>query len=322
MPRLHLAGALAAATALSLMGFSGAAQPPAGHGLVKAPTHARTALHEYEDHYAVNNGVKIHYVTEGHGPLVVLVHGFPDYWATWRPLMDTLSAAGYRTAAMDNRGYNLSDKPQGEAAYAMPNLVGDVAAVVAAEGQKNTILIGHDWGAAISWQVVFNRPDLVNKLVIMAVPHPAGMAREMATNKAQQEGSNYARNFQKEGSEKNLTAEGLAGWVKDPAEKAGYIEAFKRSDFGAMMNYYRANYPKGVGETAAPPAPTPPIHVPVLVIHGMKDTALNAAGHNGTWDHVTADTTILMIPSAGHFVQHDAQDLVDRTVKDWLNERR
>ena len=96
----------------------------------------------------------------------------------------------------------------------------------------------------------------------------------------------------------------------------------KRSDFGAMMNYYRANYPKGVGETAAPPAPTPPINVPVLVIHGMKDTALNAAGHNGTWDHVTADTTVLMIPSAGHFVQHDAQDLVDRTVKDWLNERR
>ena len=254
--------------------------------------------------------MKIHYVAEGKGPLVVLVHGFPDYWATWKPLMATLAAAGYRTAAMDNRGYNLSDKPQGEAAYAMPNLVGDVAAVVAAEGQKNTILIGHDWGASIAWNTTFARPDMVNKLVIMAVPHPAGMAREMATNKAQQAGSNYARNFQKEGSEKNLTAEGLAGWVKDPAEKPGYVEAFKRSDFGAMMNYYRANYPKGVGDTAAPPPQTPPIKVPVLVIHGMKDTALNAAGHNGTWDHVTADTTILMVPTAGHFVQHDAEALV------------
>jgi pimeloyl-ACP methyl ester carboxylesterase len=277
---------------------------------------------KFEDHYVQNGAVKIHYVTEGKGPLVVLVHGFPDYWATWKPLMATLSAAGYRTAALDMRGYNLSDKPQGEAAYAMPNLIGDIAAVVKAEGQTNTILIGHDWGAAISWQTTFFRPDLVNKLVIMAVPHPAGMAREMATNKAQQAGSNYARNFQKEGSEKNLTAEGLAGWVKDPAEKAGYVEAFKRSDFGAMMNYYRANYPKGVGDSAAPPPQAPPINVPVLVIHGMKDTALNAAGHNGTWDHVTADTTILMIPTAGHFVQHDAQDLVDRTVKDWLNARR
>jgi pimeloyl-ACP methyl ester carboxylesterase len=304
MRKLTFAGAVAVATTLALAAQSA------------APTA------KLEDHYAQNGAVKIHYVTEGKGPLVVLVHGFPDYWATWKPLMATLSAAGYRTAALDNRGYNLSDKPQGEAAYAMPNLVGDVAAVVAAEGQKNTILIGHDWGAAISWQVAFARPDLVNKLIIMAVPHPAGMAREMATNKAQQAGSNYARNFQKEGSEKNLTAEGLAGWVKDPKERAGYVEAFKRSDFGAMMNYYRANYPKGVGDSAVQPPPTPPINVPVLVIHGMKDTALNAAGHNGTWDHVTADTTILMIPTAGHFVQHDAQDLVDRTVKDWLNERR
>ena len=313
MRKLILAGALAAAAALP---FTVHATP--AH---KAPAHA-AAPAKFEDHYAVNNGVKIHYVTEGRGPLVVLVHGFPDYWATWKPLMKTLAAAGYRTAAMDNRGYNLSDKPQGEAAYAMPNLVGDVAAVVAAEGQKNTILIGHDWGASIAWNTTFARPDIVNKLVIMAVPHPAGLAREMATNKAQQAGSNYARNFQKEGSEKNLTAEGLAGWVKDPAEKAQYIEAFKRSDFGAMMNYYRANYPKGVGDTAAPPPQTPMVNVPVLVIHGMKDTALNAAGHNGTWDHVTADTTILMIPTAGHFVQHDAEALVDRTVKDWLDARR
>jgi pimeloyl-ACP methyl ester carboxylesterase len=303
MRKLTFAGALAVAVTLAV-----AAQAAPGAKL--------------EDHYAQNGAVKIHYVAEGKGPLVVMVHGFPDYWATWKPLMATLSAAGYRTVAMDNRGYNLSDKPQGEAAYAMPNLVGDVAAVVAAEGQKSTILIGHDWGASIAWNTTFARPELVNKLVIMAVPHPAGLAREMATNKAQQAGSNYARNFQKEGSEKNLTAEGLANWVKDPKEKAGYVEAFKRSDFGAMMNYYRANYPKGVGDTAAPPPATPLINVPVLIIHGMKDTALNAAGHNGAWDHVTADTTILMVPTAGHFVQHDAEALVNRTVKDWLDARR
>lgn len=274
------------------------------------------------DRYAENGGVRIHYVAQGKGPLVVLIHGFPDYWATWKPLMATLNAAGYRTAALDLRGYNLSDKPKGEAAYAMPNLIGDVAAVIHAEGQKKAIVVGHDWGAAIAWQVAINRPDVVDKLVILSVPHPAGMARELATNKAQQEGSNYARNFQKEGSEKNLTAEGLAGWVKDPKEKPGYIEAFKRSDFAAMMNYYRANYPRGVGEASGPPPAMPKIQAPVLVIHGMKDTALNAAGHNGTWEHVAADTTILMIPNAGHFVQHDAQDLVDKTIRDWLNERR
>ena len=280
-----------------------------------------------QDRYATNNGVKIHYVVDGQGPLVVMVHGFPDYWGTWKPMMAVLSKAGYRTAALDLRGYNLSDKPPGEAAYAMPNLIGDVAAVIAAEGQKDTILIGHDWGAAIAWQVILNRPDLVNKLVIMSVPHPAGFAREMATNADQQKNSQYARNFQQPGFETNLTAEGLASWVKDPKAKPGYIEAFKRSDFGAMLNYYRANYPRGTGEASAPPsgvtaANPPQIKVPVLVIHGMKDTALNAAGHAGTWNYVDADTTILMIPTAAHFVQHDAEALVNTTVRGWLDQRR
>lgn len=275
-----------------------------------------------QDRYATNDGVRIHYVVQGQGPLVVMIHGFPDYWASWKPLMAELSKAGFRTAALDTRGYNLSDKPKGEAAYAMPNLIGDVAAVIKAEGAKDAVVIGHDWGAAIAWQTAFNRPDLVNKLVIMSVPHPAGMARELATNPDQQRNSQYARNFQKEGSEKNLTAEGLAGWVRDPKAKPGYVEAFKRSDFAAMMNYYRANYPRGVGEGAAPPPAPPKINVPVLVIHGMKDTALNAAGHAGTWNHVTKDTTIVMIPDAAHFVQHDARDLVNRTVTDWLRARK
>ena len=274
------------------------------------------------DKYATNNGVKIHYVLEGKGPLVVLIHGFPDYWATWKPLMAELNKAGYRTAALDTRGYNLSDKPEGVAAYAMLNLIGDVAAVIGAEGEKNATIVGHDWGAAIAWQTTFNRPDLVNKLVILSVPHPTGMAREMASNADQQKNSQYARNFQKEGSEKSLTAEGLAAWVRDPAAKPGYVEAFKRSDFAGMMNYYRANYPRGVGETAAPPPAPPRIKVPVLVIHGMKDTALNAAGHSGTWNHVDADTTVVMFPQAAHFVQHDAAAQVNRTIRDWLDARK
>jgi pimeloyl-ACP methyl ester carboxylesterase len=286
-----------------------------------APTTLQAA-----EKFATNNGVKIHYVAEGQGPLVVMIHGFPDYWATWKPLMAELNKAGYRTAALDLRGYNLSDKPAGEAAYAMPNLIGDVAAVIAAEGQKDAIVIGHDWGAAIAWQTAFNRPDLVRRLVIMSVPHPAGMAREMATNVEQQKNSQYARNFQQPGFEKNLTAEGLAGWVKDAAAKPGYIEAFKRSDFTAMLNYYRVNYPRGTGEGVQPPpsmaAANQRVKVPTLVLHGMKDTALHAAGHAGTWNYIDADSTIVMIPQAAHFLQHDAPDLVNRTVRDWLDARR
>jgi pimeloyl-ACP methyl ester carboxylesterase len=277
---------------------------------------------EPQDRYANNKGVKIHYVVDGQGPLVVLIHGFPDYWATWKPLMATLNKAGYRTAALDNRGYNLSDQPEGEAAYAMPNLVGDVAAVIEAEGQKNAIIVGHDWGAAISWQVVFTRPDLVKRLIIMSVPHPVGFAREMATNLEQQKNSQYARNFQQPGFEKYLTPEGLVGWVKDPAEKARYIEAFKRSSIVGMLNYYRANYPKTPTDKGGlMAADAPMINVPVLVIHGMKDKALSAAGHAGTWDQVSQDTTVLMIPSADHFVQHDAEALVNKTVRSWLDDR-
>lgn len=286
-------------------------------------TVSAVAQAEPQDRYANNKGVKIHYVVDGQGPLVVLIHGFPDYWATWKPLMATLNKAGYRTAALDNRGYNLSDKPEGEAAYAMPNLVGDVAAVIEAEGQKNAIIVGHDWGAAISWQVVFTRPDLVNRLIIMSVPHPVGFAREMATNVEQQKNSQYARNFQQPGFEKYLTPEGLVGWVKDPTEKARYVEAFKRSSIVGMLNYYRANYPKTTTDKGGLiAADAPMINIPVLVIHGMKDKALNAAGHAGTWDHVSQDTTVLMIPSADHFVQHDAEALVNKTIRSWLDDRR
>ncbi len=298
-------GALVAAVALGVMAPGAQAAP------------------RLEDRYADDHGVKIHYVAAGQGPLVVMIHGFPDYWATWKPLIRTLSADRYRTAAVDLRGYNLSDKPAGVAAYAMPNLIADIAAVIKAEGRTSAIVIGHDWGAAIAWQVAINRPDLVDRLVIMAVPHPTTFAHEMATDPAQQKNSQYARNFQKEGAEQALTAEGLTGWVKDPAEKPGYVAAFKRSDFAAMLNYYKANYPRNAGDPAAPSPPdVPPIKAPVLVIHGMKDTALMADGHSGTWDHVAADTTLLFIPTAGHFVQHDAEALVDRTVKDWLDQRR
>jgi pimeloyl-ACP methyl ester carboxylesterase len=265
--------------------------------------------------------VKIHYVTEGQGPLVVLLHGFPDFWLTWRPLMGALSDS-YRVAALDTRGYNLSDKPQGVENYAFPFLIGDVEAVIKAEGKTSAIIIGHDRGAAIAWQIALNRPDLVEKLVAISVPHPAGFVREMATNKDQQSNSQYARDYMTPGFEKSMTAEGLAQNV--PAEvRAEYLEAFKRSDFGAMLNYYRANYPKETGEQVNEVAPPTwnRIKVPVLIIHGAKDAGLDARGHEGTWQHVDADTTFLLIPNAGHFVQHEAAPLVNTTIRNWLDAR-
>jgi pimeloyl-ACP methyl ester carboxylesterase len=288
--------------------------PPAG----ETPAAEAPAPRAVESKFATSaDGTKIHYVASGEGPLVVAIHGFPDFSGSWDELRPDLDD-GYRFAALDTRGYNLSDKPEGVENYAMAKLVADVQAVIEAEGATKATVIGHDWGAAIAWNYAFAHPETLDKLVIMSVPHPANMGRQL---QAAPENSNYARNFQREGSENALTAEGLAGWVQDPDKKAKYVEAFGQSSFAGMMNYYRANYPSAPDPDAAAQV-FPKIDTPVLVIHGMQDTALLSMGHNDTWDHVSKDTSILMIPDANHFVQHDAAPMVNRTIRDWLDARQ
>ena len=277
---------------------------------------AADLMQNAEHLYTENQGVKLHYAALGEGPLVVMIHGFPDFWYTWRNQMPALAEAGFRVAAIDLRGYNLSDKPKGAESYAMPLLVGDVAAVVKAEGRENAIVVGHDWGAAIAWQVAMHMPDMVEKLVILNVPHPRGMSRELAANGQQTENSAYARRFQEEGAHEDLTPENIAFWVQDDGARKLYIEAFERSDLEAMLHYYKANYPKPPYQEVAS---TPPVKCPTLVIHGMGDKYLLAAGHNGTWDWIDNELTMLMLPNAEHFVQHDAAERVTRGIVTWLS---
>src|SRR5262245_35372287 len=267
--------------------------------------------------FADSAGVKIHYVTLGSGPLVVMIHGFPDYWYTWRHQMEGL-ADKFQVVAIDQRGYNKSDKPPGVASYAVPLLVADVIAVVKHLGQDKAVVVGHDWGGVVAWSLAMEAPPLVDKLVILNLPHPRGLMRELATNPEQQKNSAYARRFQAEGAEKLLSAAGLAGWVKDPAAKAKYVEAFSRSDFTAMLSYYKANYPREPYVDDGAARFPKRVQCPVLAIHGLKDTALLGSGLNGNWDFVDADYTLLTIPTAGHFVQQDAQELVTRTIRNWL----
>ena len=118
-----------------------------------------------------------------------------------------------------------------------------------------------------------------------------------------------------------MTAENLSGWVRDPDARKRYVEAFKQSDFEGMLNYYKRNYPRAAapGDAAAPPAPElPKVKMPVLMFHGLADTALNADGLNGTWNWLEKDLTLVTVPGAGHFVQQDAADLVTNTMKWWL----
>jgi len=265
--------------------------------------------------YADSGGVKIHYASLGQGPLVVMLHGFPDFWYTWRHQMQALSGQ-YHVVALDLRGYNLSDKPKGAESYDMRLLVADVAAVIRHLGQEKATVVGHDWGGAIAWAFAMSRPEMTERLIVLNLPHPRGLARELAKNPEQQKNSAYARLFQAEGAHKQLTPELLAQWVTDPAAREKYLEAFRRSDFEAMLHYYKRNYPKE--PYAEDPSPVVKVKAPVLLIHGLKDQYLLPGALNGTWEWVEKDLTLVTIPEAGHFVQQDAADLVSRTIKSWL----
>ena len=270
-----------------------------------------------EHGYADSGGVKIHYAALGDkkNPLVVMIHGFPDFWYTWRDQMAALSSDFY-CVAIDQRGYNLSDKPKGVENYDMRLLVGDVAAVIKHLGREKAIIVGHDWGGAVSWTLAMFMPQVVEKLVILNLPHPRGLNRELANNPQQQKNSQYARNFQQPDFHKNLTAEQLANWVKDPEAKKKYIEAFKRSDFEAMLNYYKRNYPRE--PYTEDKSPVVKIKMPVLMIHGLKDWALLPGALNNTWEYLEQDLTLVTIPNSEHFVQQDASEMVSRSIKMWL----
>jgi pimeloyl-ACP methyl ester carboxylesterase len=262
--------------------------------------------------YADSNGVKIHYASLGQGPLMVMIHGFPDFWYTWRDQMEALSDK-YQCVAIDQRGYNLSDKPKGVENYDMRLLVGDVLAVIKSLGRDKAIIVGHDWGGAVAWQVALNVPQVTEKLIILNLPHPRGLSRELANNPEQQKASAYARNFQK--PEATMTPEQLVFWVK-PEARQKYLEAFQRSDIQAMLNYYKRNYPREpYVETTSAVVKT---QMPVLMIHGLKDTALLSGALNNTWDWMGKDLTLVTIPEAGHFVQQDASELVSKSMRMWL----
>jgi pimeloyl-ACP methyl ester carboxylesterase len=287
---------------------------------------------EVEHGYAENGDVRIHYATMGEGPLVVMIHGFPDFWYSWRHQMAGL-ADDFQVVAIDQRGYNLSDAPEGVENYDMRLLVEDVVAVVEHLGRETATIVGHDWGGVVAWNVAFTRPEIVHNLVILDLPHPTGMARAWATNEEAFANTSYARTF-REGSPDDptvffgmpMTPQTLSGWVQDADARARYVEAFERSDFDGMLNYYKRNYPDLWSEdapaaTLAPPEP-PAVTVPTLIFHGLQDQALHSDGLNNTWDWIDRDLTIVTAPDAGHFIQQDAAELVTETMRWWLSMRR
>jgi pimeloyl-ACP methyl ester carboxylesterase len=290
--------------------------------MVSIPTVYGHAWMEHVEHrFADNDGVKIHYAVAGSGPLVVFIHGWPDFWYSWKNQMEGLSDE-YTVVALDTRGYNKSDKPEGGENYAMPHLVADVAAVVKQEKRDKAIIVGHDWGGMIAWSFAMAHPELTDKLVILNLPHPKGLTRELAKMEQQHKNSSYARRFQQPDSHKGLNAEGLASIVsRGDAELKGYYKtAFENSSFDAMMNYYRQNYPREPYAENAQEYPM--LEMPVLQFHGLNDTALLAGALDRTWEYLKKDYTLVTIPGVGHWSHHEAPDMVTDTMRWWLKMRK
>ena len=289
--------------------------------LLPFAVHAQDIASRAENGYADSGGVRIHYATLGNpkDPPVLMIHGFPDYWYSWRALMADLSRDHY-AIAIDQRGYNLSDKPEGEQNYQLKYMVGDVAAVLRQLGLAKATVVGHDWGGVVAWQVAIDRPELVDRLVILNLPHLRGLRRELATNPQQQKNAAYARSFMQDGFASKLSVAALVDIAvpdkSDVATREKYTQAMQRSSIEAMLDYYRQNYPRE--PYAADTSPVVKVHAPVLMIHGLDDPFLLPGALDGTWQWVDNTLTIVTLPHVGHFVLRDAPAQVIPVVRNWL----
>jgi pimeloyl-ACP methyl ester carboxylesterase len=219
--------------------------------------------------------------------------------------------------ALDCRGYNLSDKPKGAENYQMRVLIGDVLAAVKHFGERDAIIMGHDWGGAIAWATAIFMPKLVQRLIVLNIHHPKMMLRELSCNPAQRKASEYAQNFKKPGAHLAVSVADLCRWVSDQSERETYAKAFAQSDIECMLAYY-SNFPNQPYEQQQT-RPLPKVKCPVLHIFGMQDQYVLSPGLSGTAEEIEAEYTLVTLPNAGHFVQHDAPNAVTRTISNWLD---
>ncbi len=282
--------------------------------------------------YADVNGVRLHYVSEGSGDLILFLHGFPEFWYAWR---EQLAAFGedHRAVAVDMRGYNLSEKPPEVEAYRMPALIEDVRALIEHLGYRTCTLVGHDWGGVVAWAFAMRHPDYLDRLIIINAPHPVIFGRELRDNPAQQRASRYMLTFRSPEGESVLAADNYASLVNgvltpkesfSDADRDAYLAAWSQP--GALtggLNYYRAARLGPPTDDTARDAPTTPapdaplITVPTLVIWGERDTALLAGNLDGL-DTQVANLRIVRIPDGTHWVVHEQPARVNDEIRIFL----
>ena len=272
------------------------------------------------------NGIRLHAARSGEGPLMLFLHGFPEYWAMWRPIVEHFGALGYCAVAPDMRGYNLSDKPPAVDAYKAKHLVADVLALAARYTQDKFVLVAHDWGGAVAWSVAIAHPERLAKLVMLNSPHPYLFWRELSNNPAQQKASEYMLLFRHAKAERVLSENGYArllGAFSDLGEDARRELVGAWSQPGALtggLNYYRASalYPPSAEDAGARKLQLKPedfmVRVPTLVIWGERDTALLPGCLEGL-EQVVPGVRIVRVPDATHWVAREQTALVIREIE-------
>lgn len=261
--------------------------------------------------------MKLAFDAQGDGPLVVLLHGFPESRLSWKRHIPLLAGAGFRAVAPDLRGYGDSPKPAGIDAYLMTEIVADVAELIESLGDAPCVVVGHDWGAVVAWNLAMMRPELVRKLVIVNVPHPAAIKRELARSSRQKVRLLYQVFFQLPLlPELFMRSFGRTllrrGGRFTPEETKEYSRQWRNGSLTPMLNYYRAlRRSRGLMRRVFRP-----IDVPALILWSEHEPVFLPSTLEDLREWVT-DVRIEKIAGAGHFAQRDAPELVAKLVIDF-----
>jgi pimeloyl-ACP methyl ester carboxylesterase len=280
--------------------------------------------------YVETNGIRMHYVTSGAGELVILLHGFPEFWYSWRFQIGVLGKY-FKVVAPDLRGYNKTDKPEGVENYRLEVLVQDISELIENLGEEKAIIVGHDWGGALAWDVARRVPEKTEKLIVLNCPPIDILNQEIASNETQRKRSGYIFFFQKpEIPEKSLSANNyeklkamylsistnrktqIRFWNEEILAK--YVEALKLPALSCGINYYRA----AVQHPMRTKFQKLRVQCPTLVIWGEKDIALGKELTRHFPGLVKGPYTIQFIPEIGHWVQIEAADRVNKYMLEFL----
>lgn len=280
-----------------------------------------------EHHFVQANGIKIHYVTAGQGPPVLLLHGFPEFWYCWRYQIPALEKK-FQLIIPDLRGYNETEKPTLISVYDVDQLVADAVGLLDVLGHKKAHIVGHDWGGAVAWQIALQHPEVVDRLAVLNCPHPALFARALKGNYQQMLKSWYFFFFQLPYLPELLFKIRGKKILEDLFRKAAvrkdafsstdiqkYFEALQKPDaLASALNYYRAAFRKM--------ARSKPIHkkitVPTLLIWGEQDTSLGKELTYNMEGLFEAPFNIQYIPNCGHFVNEEQPEIVNKLLLEFI----